>query len=66
MASTRSTRKLHSDVIYWLQCASTMAYAKELVMLIRGRPECSKRAAWVVEFDRSMDQARRVVALRNT
>lgn len=62
MASLSSWRK---DFIFWLGHATTMAYAKELVMLIRGRPECSKRAAWVVQFDRSMDQARRVIALRN-
>lgn len=49
-------------LIFWLRYASTAAHAK-LVMTAINRPECVKRAVWVVQFDRSMDHARRMMAL---
>lgn len=47
--------------LWALRHAATQAGIKCLVMLIIRRPECAQRAAWVVEFDRQMDLARRAM-----
>lgn len=41
----------------WLQAA-----CRELIAIIRRRPMCTRRAVWVVEFDRQMDLSRRAWA----
>lgn len=48
--------------LWALQYASIQAATKDLVMLILGRPVCTRRAAWVVEFDRQMELSRRALA----
>jgi hypothetical protein len=50
------------SLIFWLRYAITSAHA-QLVMKAINRPECVKRTVWVVQFDRSMDHARRMMAL---
>lgn len=61
-----STRNLPTALMCWLRYAITMAHAKELVMIVRRRPECSRRAMWAVWFDRSMDHGHRMMALAKT
>lgn len=45
------------------RCASIMAFAKELVMVVKQRPQCAKRAMWVVWFDRCVDLGDRAMDL---
>lgn len=41
-----------------LRYAIGSAYLVETAKRLDGRPECTQRAAWVVQFDRAMDQSR--------
>lgn len=54
------TASLH---LYALRNACLQAACRELVAVIHGRPQCTRRATWVVEFDRQMDLARRASAV---
>lgn len=63
MAVTMASARPISDQIAWLRYATTMAFAKELVMVARRRPQCAKRAMWVVWFDRCMEQGSRAMDL---